>query len=87
MAEIKGRKIRLSNGRHVFVGQKEGCTDHYVEFKNGGCFQRFRLSDEAMDALLDIVASEMGEPESRSIADDDATGVHWRWQEVRVRDA
>ncbi len=87
MIEIKGRAVKLKNGRHVFVGQKEGCSDHYIEFKNGSAIQRFRLSDEAMDALLDIVANEMGEPHNQTIHDDDQTGVHWRWQEVKVKDA
>lgn len=56
MPQIKGRKIELSEGRHVFLGQ---CSDWpgfwFVEFRNlEGILTRLKMSEEALQALSDL---------------------------------
>lgn len=51
---ISGHQIDLSDGRHVFYAQKDG--EHFFRFKNSeGAETKFKLSDEATDALIDLL--------------------------------
>ncbi len=87
IAEITGNEIKLSGGRSVFVGRKDGDSDeYYIQFKNGPARRRFRISGEAACALLSLLADDgsVGEP-LRFPAESD--GLQWRWQTVRETDA
>ena len=94
MAEIKGLKVDLSNGRSVFVGRRVSAdfsTDEstYIQFTNGPTVNRIRLSARATEALWDLLQSKPvgGEPYSLEIHEAPGESVHWRWQVVTEKDA
>ena len=54
MGNISGYQIDLSEGRHVFYAQHDGLN--YFRFRNREGFEtKFKLSDEANDALIDLL--------------------------------
>ena len=64
---VMGITKTLDEKRRVFIGTRDGDTEHYyIEFINGEHETRFILSHEAMDALFEL----------RKDIDD--PGPHWQ---------
>jgi len=56
MVIVSGMAIELPDDRTVFVGRRDDDPGSYVFFRNGADELRFKLSAEAVDALLDLLA-------------------------------
>ncbi|HET8727720.1 MAG TPA: hypothetical protein VFO41_09440 [Alphaproteobacteria bacterium] len=66
---IKGRIAELPTGGSVFVGQRAGEEQFYVQLFNGVDVRRFTLTRQAGEALRELLSADdgYGEPASYDV--------------------
>lgn len=64
MAKVLGRKVELSDGRLVYLGKSEEAPGvNCIGFRNAeGEDLLFTLSDEALNALIDLAGNRVDGP-------------------------